>query len=147
MRAFPAAYVAAALYDTFATTLDAFDSLEMWLAIAEEAGYQLTIAPDLVIPPRWIPVYLIYCGEVTDAEFHPASSVLRIVSGPLTGTTYPYSADNDTAARAVAAAHPDPNDTVFVVPTWRLRAEQTPAPIPRVPDPVTPDDARELMTR
>ncbi|MGN2638715.1 hypothetical protein ACTD5D_21590 [Nocardia takedensis] len=45
MTTFPSTVVAAALYDTFATTLDAFDSLEMWLAITEEARYHLLIAP------------------------------------------------------------------------------------------------------
>ncbi|MGW4365488.1 hypothetical protein ACWEKT_07565 [Nocardia takedensis] len=147
MRTFPNAVVAATLYDTFAATVDAPDSLEVWLAIVDEARYQLLVAPDLVIAPRWIPVFLTYRKQHTDAEFHPASSVLRITSGPLTGTTYPYSADNDTAARAVAATHPDPDDTVDVVPTWRLRAEQAPAPIARQPRPDTPHDGREQMTR
>lgn len=147
MRTFPTAVVAAALYDTFAATVDAFDSLQMWCDIVEEARYQLSIAPDAVIPPRWIPVYLTYCDDVTDAEFHPATATLRITSGPLIGNTYPYSATDDSAARAVAAAHPYPADIVFVVPAWRLRAGQTPAPVAREPKPVTPQDGRELMTR
>ncbi|MGN2638714.1 hypothetical protein ACTD5D_21585 [Nocardia takedensis] len=89
---------------------------------------------------------LTYCGDHTDAEYHPTTSTLRIITRPLAGTTYPYAADDDTAARTVAATHPDPHNTIAVVPTWRLRAGLTPAPITRIPEPLTPHDARHLLT-
>ncbi|MBF6399209.1 hypothetical protein IU438_25860 [Nocardia cyriacigeorgica] len=128
------AVLASSLYKVFADSTQAPDSLELWLEIAAEAIRELGMP---VVPPlvRWVPVMLRYRLDRTEGEFFPYTGSVRIMNGPLTGTSY---SDPDAAARAVVAATPvtgrdggDPSadtDTARkVLPSWRFRSAGIPA--------------------
>ncbi|MDN2497021.1 hypothetical protein FHY52_09980 [Nocardia nova] len=113
------AAVAVALHQVFDSAAHAPDSFELWGAIAEEAVRQLDTK---TAPPLWLPVFTVYRKRRTEARFYPDTGEVRIISGPLTGITYP---DFDRAARAVITHHPfaDNNASrVADLPTWRLRS-------------------------
>uniref|UniRef100_UPI0024548102 hypothetical protein n=1 Tax=Nocardia wallacei TaxID=480035 RepID=UPI0024548102 len=91
------AAVAVALHEVFDTSTHTPDSLELWVALAEEAARQL--AADTA-PPQWIPVFTMYRKLRTEARFHPGTGRVEVLTGPLAQTT---NLDLDRAARAVAA--------------------------------------------
>ncbi|MFF0492907.1 hypothetical protein ACFYTQ_28095 [Nocardia sp. NPDC004068] len=89
------AAVAVALHEAFDASPHAPDSVEVWLAIAEEAARRL--ATDTVAP-QWFPVFAIYRKVRTEARVYPDTGQVEITSGDLEGNTYP---DLAGAARAV----------------------------------------------
>lgn len=92
--------LASALYQVYADSSHAPDSLELWIAIADKAVRELQM-PVLVSLVPWVPIALRYERTVTDGEFFPHTGSVRIMTGPLTGTLY---RDAETAAREVVVA-------------------------------------------
>ncbi|MGK8509615.1 hypothetical protein ACRS5S_16710 [Nocardia asiatica] len=92
--------LASALYRTYADSLQAPDSLELWIDIADRAIRELQM-PVLVSLVPWVPIALRYEKITTEGEFFPHTGSVRIMSGPLTGTLY---RDAETAAREVVVA-------------------------------------------
>ncbi|WP_435593801.1 hypothetical protein [Nocardia sp. bgisy118] len=132
------AVIAASLHRVFTRSPHAADSLELWLAVAAEAEHQLRV-PVLPTMVPWVPVFVYYRLLRTEGEFFPFTGSTRIMSGPLTGTTY---TDPESAARAVVGATPaplivpadadngdenDPAEAHRPVPSWRFRAIGAPA--------------------
>ncbi|WP_280316430.1 hypothetical protein [Nocardia wallacei] len=110
------AAVAVAMHEAFDTSTHTPDSLELWVALAEEAARQF--AADTA-PPQWIPVFTMYRQLRTEAQFHPGTGRVEILNGPLAQTSH---LDLDRAARAVAGSHPLGSyvDGISEPPTWRL---------------------------
>ncbi|GAD87090.1 MULTISPECIES: hypothetical protein [Nocardia] len=92
--------LASALYQVYAESSHAPDSLELWIAIADKAVRELQM-PVLVSLVPWVPIALRYEKVTTDGEFFPHTGSVRIMTGPLTGTLY---RDAETAAREVVVA-------------------------------------------
>ncbi|MFF0532694.1 hypothetical protein ACFYT3_30505 [Nocardia amikacinitolerans] len=127
--------LASALYQVYADSSHAPDSLELWIAIADTAVRELQM-PVLVSLVPWVPIALRYEQVTTDGEFFPHTGSVRVMTGPLTGTLYQ---DLETAAREVVVAirsqraEPDDEDTSNgdgdeqadavrpVSPSWRFR--------------------------
>ncbi|MGW6123139.1 hypothetical protein ACWFRF_29140 [Nocardia sp. NPDC055165] len=130
------ALIAAELHRVFVSSPHAADSLELWLAVAAEAERALGVhVPPALVP--WVPIFVRYRLLRTEGEFFPYTGSTRILTGPLTGTTYNNS---HHAARAVVGATPvalppyarrgDVTDTAELrrpVPSWRFRATGTQA--------------------
>lgn len=125
------AILAPALHRVFANATLAPDSLALWLEIATVAIRELS-SPVLPVMVPWAPVMLRYRLYRTEGEFFPYTGSVRIITGPLTGTTYP---NPDIAASAVVAATPTPvtshtgdeTGTAKALPLWRFRSTGTPA--------------------
>ncbi|MCP2320956.1 hypothetical protein APR12_006346 [Nocardia amikacinitolerans] len=140
------AILASSLHKVFADSTHAPDSLALWLKIADVAVRELSLPVFPAMVP-WVPVMLRYRLHRTEGEFFPHTGSLRIMTGPLTGTTF---ADHDAAARAVVAAIPAPvrgraeedtsDDTEMirkVLPSWRFRSTGDPtASTPRALSPL-----------
>ncbi|WP_040698602.1 hypothetical protein [Nocardia vinacea] len=138
------AVIAAELHRVFVNSPHATDSLGLWLAVSAEAERQLRVPVDPALVP-WVPVFMRYRLLRTEGEFFPFTGSTRIMTGPLTGTTY---TNPDHAARAVVGATPAPltgpagngdeTDTAELrrpMPSWRFRATGAPAAktLPAVP--------------
>ncbi|WP_431958648.1 hypothetical protein [Nocardia lijiangensis] len=129
------AILASSLHKVFANSTHAPDSLALWLEIADVAVRELSMPVSPLMP--WVPVMLRYRLHRTEGEFFPYTGSVRIMNGPLTGTSF---SDPDAAARAVVAATPAPvtgraegdtgDDTDVVrkvLPSWRFRSTGAPA--------------------
>ncbi|MET8779470.1 hypothetical protein ABZV58_31105 [Nocardia sp. NPDC004654] len=130
------ALLASSLHEVFANSTQAPDSLALWLEIADVAVRELSMPVFPALVP-WVPVMLRYRLHRTEGEFFPYTGSVRIMTGPLTGTSF---SDPDAAARAVVAAIPAPvtgraegdtsDDTDAVpkvLPSWRFRSTGDPA--------------------
>ncbi|WP_067667105.1 hypothetical protein [Nocardia miyunensis] len=120
------AVVAAALHRVFASAPHAADSLEMWLEVTAEAVAQLR---DPVEAPQWMPVFLVFRKQRTEARFYLDTALVHITSGPLTGTIH---ADLDAAAVAVVNDYHGYYITLLdSLPTWRFPHNPDPKATPR----------------
>lgn len=131
--------LASALYQVYADSPHAPDSLELWITIADTAVRELQMPVVASLMP-WVPIALRYDQVTTDGEFFPHSGAVRVMTGPLTGTLY---RDLETAARQVVVATLDQQteqdggntsdrdeqtDTVNrALPSWRFRDDNGPA--------------------
>ncbi|MEU4651664.1 hypothetical protein [Nocardia fluminea] len=129
------AILASALHTVYAKSRQAPDSLALWIDIAEQAVRELSFPVQPALVP-WVPVVLRYQLHRTEGEFFPFTGSVRIMSGPLLGTTY---ADARSAALGVVDATPTPvmdgdeGDTSAaaevvpkMLPLWRFRSTGAP---------------------
>ncbi|MGW0330156.1 hypothetical protein [Nocardia sp. NPDC003183] len=129
------AILASALYKVYAESRQAPDSLALWIDIAEEAVRELSSPVQPALVP-WVPVILPHWHHRTEGDFFPFTGSVRIMTGPLLGTTF---ADARSAALGVVDATPTPvtdgdeGDTggdaavvPKVLPLWRFRSTGAP---------------------
>ncbi|PKV98926.1 hypothetical protein [Nocardia fluminea] len=129
------AILASALHKVFAKSRRAPDTLALWIDIAEEAVRELSMPVQPALVP-WVPVVLRHQLTRTEGDFFPFTGSVRIMSGPLLGTTF---ADAHSAALGVVDATPTPvidsdeGDTSAasevapkILPLWRFRTTGTP---------------------
>lgn len=118
------AILASALHKVYAKSRHAPDSLALWIDIAAEAVRELSSPVQPALVP-WVPVVLRYRLHRTEGDFFPFTGSVRILSGPLIGTTF---ADARSAALGVVDATPAPVSDVMrnVLPLWRFRSAGAP---------------------